>query len=27
MKNREVFARGTDNHLWHKYWNGSSWSD
>ncbi len=23
----DVFARGTDNHLWHKHWNGSSWSN
>lgn len=22
----DVFARGVDNHLWHKYWTGSSWS-
>jgi len=27
MNNLEVFGRGTDNHLWHKYRNGSSWSD
>jgi hypothetical protein len=22
----DVFAKGTDNQLWHKWWNGSSWS-
>ena len=22
----EIFHRGTDNALWHKYWNGTSWS-
>ena len=22
----EVFGRGTDNALWHRWWNGSSWS-
>src|ERR1700743_3579982 len=22
----DVFAPGTDNHMWHKWWNGSSWS-
>jgi len=22
----DVFARGTDNALWHKWWDGSSWS-
>jgi hypothetical protein len=21
----DVFVRGTDNELWHKYWDGSSW--
>jgi Repeat of unknown function (DUF346) len=23
----DIFARGQDNALWHKYWNGSSWSE
>src|SRR6266571_6014960 len=22
----DCFARGTDSHLWHKWWNGSAWS-
>ncbi|HEX5407877.1 MAG TPA: hypothetical protein VFX16_36895 [Pseudonocardiaceae bacterium] len=22
----DVFATGTDNHLWHKWWNGTNWS-
>src|SRR2546423_5446837 len=22
----DVFGTGTDNHLWHKWWNGSYWS-
>ena len=22
----DVFGTGTDNHMWHKWWNGSSWS-
>ena len=22
----DCFGRGTDNHMWHKWWNGSSWS-
>ena len=22
----DVFVRGTDNALWHKWWNGSSWN-
>jgi spore germination protein YaaH len=22
----DVFARGTDNALWHRFWNGSTWS-
>jgi hypothetical protein len=27
LKNLEVFARGTENHLWHMSWDGSRWSD
>ena len=23
----DVFVRGTDNALWHKWWNGSNWVD
>src|SRR5689334_11786116 len=22
----DVFGTGTDNHMWHKWWDGSSWS-
>jgi predicted Zn-dependent protease len=22
----DTFVRGTDNHMWHKWWNGSSWN-
>ena len=22
----DCFARGTDNHMWHKWWDGSAWS-
>ena len=22
----DCFVRGTDNHMWHKWWNGSAWS-
>jgi hypothetical protein len=23
----DVFARGQNNHLWHRYWNGARWSE